>query len=41
MNKVVKTHLGMKVNLNTPKKGRDFNSGNITPRSDNLGILGG
>lgn len=30
----------MKVNF-TPKKGREFNSGNSTPRSDNPSILGG
>ena len=39
MNKDVKSHLGMRVNI-TPKK-RDFNSGNITPKSDNQTILGG
>jgi len=40
INKDVKSHLGMRVNI-TPKKGRDLNSGNITPRSDNSSYLGG
>jgi hypothetical protein len=41
INKDVKTHLGMKVNTNTPKKNRDVNSGNLTPKSENTSILGG
>jgi hypothetical protein len=40
INRDIKSHLGIKVNI-TPRK-RDFNSGNITPKSENnTGLFGG